>query len=113
MTNYDAIDDILSEVTGAVASVRVNTQLWLGQMYGFPARFHGVQVKVVLRKCQGLVPLEYVQPLFQKVQALLKHLLSTMAHTCSAFGPGCAQGGMEVLYLFGAQGGHVRDSAAM
>ena len=78
MTNYDAIDKMLSKVTGAVASVHVNTQPWLAEMYGFPARFHWVQVKVVGRKCQRLVPLEYVQPPFAKVQALLEHLFSTM-----------------------------------
>ena len=27
-------------------------------------------------------------------------------------GAGCTQGGMEVLYLFGPQGGHVRNCAA-
>ena len=29
MTNSDTVDEKLSGVTGAVASVRVNTQLWL------------------------------------------------------------------------------------
>ena len=68
------------------ASVRVNTQLWVADMYGFPATFHWVQVKVGGRKCQGLVPLEYVQPPRAKVQALLKHLFATMTaqmHRCA------------------------------
>ena len=69
---------MLSGVTGAVASVRVNTQLWLAEMHGFPATFHWVHVKVVGRKCQGLVPLEYVQPPHTKVQAPLKHLFAAM-----------------------------------
>ena len=68
------------------ASVWVNTQLWLAEMYGFPATFHWVQVKVGGRKGQGLVPLEYVQPPRVKVQALLKHLFTTMTaqmHHCA------------------------------
>jgi hypothetical protein len=68
------------------ASVRVNTQLWVADMYGFPATFRWVQVKVGGRKCQGLVPSEYVQPPRAKVQALLKHLFATMTaqmHRCA------------------------------
>ena len=38
--NYDAMDEMLFEMTGIVASVRVNTQLWLVEMYGFSATFH-------------------------------------------------------------------------
>ena len=47
MANYDAIDDMWFEVTSVVASVRVNAQLWLAELYGFPATFHWVQVTVV------------------------------------------------------------------
>ena len=68
------------------ASVQVNTQLWLAEMYGFPATFHWVQVKVGGRNCQGLVPLEYVQPPRAKVQAPLKHVFATMTaqmHRCA------------------------------
>jgi hypothetical protein len=61
----------------SVASLRGNTQL-LAEMYGFPATFHWVQVKVGGRKCQGLVPLEYVQLPRAKVQAPLKHVFATM-----------------------------------
>ena len=55
-------------------------------MYGFPATFHWVQVKVGGRKCQGLVPLDYVQPSRAKVEALLKHLFAAMTagmHRCT------------------------------
>ena len=68
------------------ASVRVNTQLWVADMYGFPATFRWVQVKVGGRKCQGLVPSEYVQPPRAKVQALLNPLFATMTaqmHRCA------------------------------
>ena len=78
MTSSDTVDETLSGVTGAVASVRVNTQLWLAEMHGVPQTFHWVQVKVVGRKCQGLVPLEYVRPPYAKVRAPLKHLFATM-----------------------------------
>ena len=78
MTSFDTVDETLSGVTGAVASVRVNTQLWLAEMHGVPQTFYWVQVKVVRRKCQGLVPLEYVPPPYAKVRAPLKHLFATM-----------------------------------
>ena len=91
MANCDAIDEMLSQLTGVVASVHVNTQLWLGEMYGFPATFHWVQVKVVGRKCQGLVPLEHVQLPRGKVQAPLKHLFATtteqMQRICGVIDP--------------------------
>ena len=44
----------------------------------FPATCHWVQVNVVGRRCQGLVPLEYVQPSNTTVQAPLKHLFAAM-----------------------------------
>ena len=72
------VDEILSEVRGAVAWVRVKTQLWPAQIHGTPATFHWVQVKVVGRQCQGLPPLEYVGPPCAKVQAPLKHLFAVM-----------------------------------
>ena len=78
MTSSDTVDETLSGVTGAVAAVRVNTQLWLAEMHEIPPTFHWVQVKVVGRKCQGLVPLEYVRPPYAKVRAPLKHLLAAM-----------------------------------
>ena len=78
MTSSDTVDETLSGVTGAVASVRVNTQLWLAEMHGVPQTFHWVQVKLVGRKCQGLVPWEYVRPPYAKVRAPLKHLFATM-----------------------------------
>ena len=77
-TSSNTVDEMLCGVTGAVASVRVNTQLWLAEMHGIPATFHWVQVKVVGRKCQGLVPLEYVRPPYAKVQAPLKHLFAAI-----------------------------------
>ena len=43
-----------------------------------PQTFHWVQVKVVGRKCQGLVPFEYVRPPYAKVRAPLKHLFAAM-----------------------------------
>ena len=78
MTSSDTVDETLSAVTGAVASVCVNTQLWLAEMHGVPPTFCWVQVKVVGKKCQGLVPLEYVRPPYAKVRAPLKHLFAAM-----------------------------------
>ena len=78
MTSSDTVDETLSGVTGAFALVRVNTQLWLAEMHGIPPTFHWVQVKVVGRKCQGLVPLECVRPSYTKVRAPLKHLFAAM-----------------------------------
>ena len=77
-TTFDTILEMLSEVTGAVASVRVNTRLWLAEAQGFPATFHLVQIKVVGKRCQALVPLEYVQPAYSKLQKLLKHLFAAV-----------------------------------
>ena len=78
MTSSDTVGEMLSGVTGAVASVCVNTQLWLAEMHGIPPTVHWVQVKVVGRKCQGLVPLEYARPPYAKVRAPLKHLFAAM-----------------------------------
>ena len=50
------------------------------------ATCHWVQVKVGGRKCQGFLPLEYVQLPRAKVQAPLKHLFATMTaqmHRCA------------------------------
>ena len=60
ISTFDTVDETLSRVTRVVASVRVNIQLWFAKMHGGPPKFHWVQVKAVGRKCQGLVPLEYV-----------------------------------------------------
>ena len=45
MTSSDTVDETLSGVTGAVASVRVNTQLWLAEMHGIPQHFIGYKSK--------------------------------------------------------------------
>ena len=45
MNSSDTVDETLSEVTGAVASVCVNAQLWLAEMHGIPPHFIGYKSK--------------------------------------------------------------------